>query len=96
MSDMTEAEERQALNDYYEQKQREKKQELLEAGLMDTGPEVVGGVSYSPGETKTCRHCDETTPTQDWTPAGPTGTQRNGVEMRLIVGEHCPACGHFQ
>ena len=93
---MTDDDDRQTMEEYYEQKEREKKQELLEAGLLDTGPEEVGGASYSPGETKTCRNCEEETPAKQWKGDGPTGTQLNGVATRSIVGEYCPACGHFQ
>jgi len=96
MSEKATDDDRLTIEEYYEQKEREKKQELLEAGLMDGGPEEVGGASYSPGETKTCRLCDETTPAAQWKGDGPTDTQLNGVATRSIVGEHCPACGHFQ
>ena len=96
MSEQVTDDDRQTMEEYYDQKKREKKQELLEAGLMDSGPTENGDTSHAPGETQTCRKCGETTPAKDWTPAGPTGTQRNGVRMQTIVGEYCPACGHFQ
>jgi len=92
---MTEGD-RMTMEEYYKERERKKKQELLEAGLMDSGPEEVGDASYSPGETKTCRKCEEETPAKQWKADGPTGTQLNGVATRSIVGEYCPVCGHFQ
>jgi len=92
---MTE-EEPMTMEEYYEQKQRQKMKELREDGLLETGPEVNGDSSHAPGSTQTCRKCGETTPASDWKAGGPTGTQRNGVRTQTIVGEYCPACGHFQ
>ena len=92
---MTEGD-RMTMEEYYAEQERQKMKELREDGLLDTGPETLGDYSHSPGETKTCRSCDEETPATQWKPAGPTHTQRNGVRVRSLVGEHCPACGHFQ
>jgi len=92
---MTEGD-RLTMEEYYAEQERQKMKELREDGLLETGPEEVGGASYSPGETKTCSDCEEETPAKQWKADGPTGTQLNGVATRSIVGEYCPACGHFQ
>ena len=86
-------EQRQGLEEYYEEKQREARCEARKK-VEDTGPELIGKPTFGPDETKTCPQCDEPTPASEWQPCGPTYREA-GRRVKMVVGLGCPNCQYM-